>query len=238
MRLFVKTLKGKVLTLDVEPNIRIGNDSPETETIDDATAHMKRNQPIHVINAFTLPHLTRMLCRDLNWDPHFAEGATSEYIRFIELKCAIRDIDSNILSPSPIIDQVWHTHILDTRAYLNDTETIHRRVIGDEQFKFLHHSPDNAHNVQRILRLKDTRMMYQARYAKCMDEKYWAENATVTYFTRSQSLKEIIQDVEGTPPGLQRLIFAGRDLDNSRMLSDYGIGEEATLHLVLILKGC
>jgi len=56
-------------------------------------------------------------------------------------------------------------------------------------------------------------------------------------FNTIQDIKSIIYDKEGVPQKYQRLTFAGKPLEDDRIVSDYNISKDATLHLFLKLNG-
>ena len=52
-----------------------------------------------------------------------------------------------------------------------------------------------------------------------------------------EDVKALVAVESGLPPVNQRLIFAGKQLEDGRLLSEYGIRRNNTLHVVERLRG-
>lgn len=60
---------------------------------------------------------------------------------------------------------------------------------------------------------------------------------TVQSLQNIQALKMLIEEKVGLPQSMQRLVYKSKDLENSRLICDYGITHNSTIQLLLKLKG-
>ena len=101
--------------------------------------------------------------RNLNLDEEEAFDALGAYKQFMVLKAVCKDFDAMKLSPPPLVDEIWHEHILDTRGY---------RAFCDAAFKqFVDHDPDGvldcgARRVRRERTLHKLKECFEDEYDK------------------------------------------------------------------------
>ncbi len=184
---------------------------------------------------------------------HDVAALFTEYVNFLAIKLFLSEGGAgNAVSPSATIDAVWHHHILDTARYIKFCNDVGH---------FFHHSPNNAQDRDaRDKRLVWCRKVY-ATVFRATPPDVWYESAvrqdddnSMRVYVRTllgktniysvlpdmtiRELKCMVYGSDGIPIDQQRFIFDGKQLEDSKTVSDYKITPEITIHMVLRLKGC
>ena len=102
---------------------------------------------------------------------------------------------------------------------LQDAKTLHDYDVGDDATLHL------------VLRLRGGMQLF----VKTLTGK--TVSIEVEEGESIEDVKAKIAEKEGIPPEQQRLIFGGQQLQDAKTLDDYDVGDDATLHLVLRLRG-
>jgi hypothetical protein len=196
-----------------------------------------------------------------------AVEAALEFQRFMELKAFVKDTDAVKISPTPLMDNMWHGCILDTRFYRQLQATLGCTI---------DHDPNGGKDVgKREERRQAMRVLYRMQYAADPIEKqlgaavapaqipggpFLVSIKTLTGKSMSvrvpvhatvENLQTEITKLDGIPEGQQRLLFGGQQLASGfdhegaykklpkrNWLIDYGVGVDSIIHLVLRLGGC
>lgn len=204
------------------------------------------------------------------WDQHGYDNKYHKHMKVLKLLIEyhkwlqiVAKYDAHHVSPSPVIDKVWHAHIIDTHDYKRVCQIINGNLI--------HHYPQNSYKSQQdeqLVRYHSTLKYYQEMFDD-MDyytkRDYWyLPNFVLAFHDRlsegcifikanhgktntsmtialpfhthltGQNIMDMIDEKENIPPIYQRLVYAGHLLDPSRCLYHaYGIRKETTLHLIV-----
>ena len=180
------------------------------------------------------------------------------YKKFLALKVICGDTTvPQKFSPSPLIDQVWHRHMMYPHLYNAACAKLMGPTGG-----VVAHDPDAANDdpVQKRERVKRTKVVYRIIFQQEAPDDLWRDIApapgpgscqifvkltdgkTATFEVNLEEavsyLMLRIEDMTGIPTDDQRLIWDCKNLEPGRTFSSYKIGKEKMLNLCLRLRGC
>ena len=115
--------------------------------------------------------LLKRVRKSTNWSEEELSEVFVAYKQFIELKVILKDWNALLLSPSLMVDQIWHLHVLDTKVYSRACLQLCDEII--------HHDPDgDVDEGKRKLRVQRTKETFMDHFGyPCKGKMWYFENS-------------------------------------------------------------
>lgn len=223
MQVFVETVKGRIIALQVEPSDTIENLKSQ---IQDIAAISSDSQTI-IFDGKELECTSTLLdCNIGNRSTLHLVARLSERMQIFVMTTDGRKIILEV-EPSNTIENV-KSKIEDVAGIPTSPQTLLSAGKQLEDSQMLSDCDIQAESTLYLV------LKHMKIFVKTITNRKIILNVKTS--DTVGDVKSKIQEITKIPSYVQRLIFADRQLDDSWMLSDYEIQKESTLHLVLKLK--
>lgn len=197
------------------------------------------------------------------WSPEFTKIAADQTYRALYCK-SLAHSEFEVSVP-PLIDQIWHEMILETKDYREFCKGLgkfleHSKRMADDDLEIKNRRIDNLATIwsnvypdvpmdAECWRREDSDVEPATKKAKksSNDLKIHVKSMNgqtttlkVNPATTIGTILGLIQNRQGIPRDMQRIVFAGKCLSESpeKTVKDFKIKDESSLHLILRLRGC